>query len=269
MLIGSLRSVQFPGQLRRVRRQAPGRLRLAEQQQGSASDRPILGHVGTVQKRGQRPVHHLVCIEAVGVLLGKGLPGLAQCCFIQVGKAGVGNDLRAPIGLQRLLADLIELVQPQWSAAFPCTSVVMSLPGDRNATWCGRNLEQDHAPGRMLQNMDLAKGDARFRTLGDLALLALQTFRVQTVVRPHHGTELVVHAKHQPGPVHPAQVGLVAQRREILADLVGVIVVAGLLELHYLVFPGGNESIEQGRKRRLIHARPLRCTSLRWTARAT
>ncbi len=59
------------------------------------------------------------------------------------------------------------------------------------------------------------------------------------VIRADDAAGLVVHGEHQPATIGPAQVGFVSPRGEVHGDVIGSVVAAGLLELRYLVFPGG------------------------------
>ncbi len=86
---------------------------------------------------------------------------------------------------------------------------------------------------------------SRVRILGNLHLQRLQAFALRPIARPHHLPGLVVHAEHQPAAAGTAQIGLVRQRGEVLADVIGAEVATGLLELHHLVFPRGDQALQQ------------------------
>lgn len=97
----------------------------------------------------------------------------------------------------------------------------------------------------MGQFVDVTKGDTRLGIFGNLHLERMQALCLWPVVRANHTAGLVVDAEHQPAAVSATQVGFIRQCREVLANVVGAVVVAGLLELHHFVFPGGDQAVQQ------------------------
>lgn len=76
---------------------------------------------------------------------------------------GYGHPIPRPVYRQGLLADgLIELIEAEWGEAFAGTSVVVTFPSDRDSARRGRDLEPENAAFRMLEFVDISKGNARF-----------------------------------------------------------------------------------------------------------
>ena len=71
--------------------------------------------------------------------------------------------------------------------------------------------------------------------LGDVMLQLLQTFVAVLICGANNLTCLVIYSEHQPSEILVSQIRLIAQCREVLAQVIEVEIVLGFLELHHLV----------------------------------
>ena len=124
----------------------------------------------------------------------------------------------------------------------------MPLPRHGHPLRCRRNLEEDDIGlCTSRQHMNARKRQSA-RPLDDLRLESarlVQRVRVAGIFASGYGTCLVVDAEDQPRAFRSAQVRLVGKRREIPADLVRREVLVAALEFDDLVFPIGDQAIQQ------------------------
>jgi hypothetical protein len=120
----------------------------------------------------------------------------------------------------------------------------VGLPGNGEAARRGGDFKQHHPARLSIEFVDFAEAGGGVCALGDLVLEAVQPFLFRPVVRADDLAALIVHAEDEPRCGLPAQVGLIAEGGEILADVGGVVVVRGGFELNTLVLPRGEEALQ-------------------------
>src|SRR5690554_1365318 len=232
--------LEYPGDGGGGRVEPVGGFRLAQQQDGGARDLPPDGEPGLVEEGGVVPARQV--IGEPWVLGGELLAGQGDGLLAEVVEGGVVADRRAPVVLPALVANPLDLVDGERAKRLAVAPVVVAVPRHRHALGRGRNLEQQHPSVGMLNGMDLDEGQAVGGLVGDLLLQRLELPVALAEVGADHPM-VVLHPEHQPGAGQALEVGLVAQRRDIPAELVEAVGILRLLELDDLAFARAVEKL--------------------------
>lgn len=183
--------------------------------------------------------------DARGVFLGERPASDRHRLLGEVGDLCVLNDLRRPVKQMPLAANRVELADGEVGEVLAGAGVPVPLPGDWHALRGSGDLEHHDAPFRMVHHSDASKRHAGIGAVVDLPFETVKAIRVCPVARADDFPRLVPHPEHEPRRRLVGEVRFVAQCRDVATYLVGVEIVARLLELDGLVFPVPNKGLQQ------------------------